>query len=54
MDPTEIEEIRDEEAFMIKRLDSLVEEFMKEMDERAILLPKFIQTYWPRRMYEEL
>jgi len=54
MDPTEIEEIRYEEAFMIKRLDSLVEEFMKEIDERAILLPKFIQTYWPRRMYEEL
>lgn len=54
MHPTEIEEIREEEASMIDRLDLLVEEFMKEIDELAISLPEFIRTRWPERMYAEL
>lgn len=53
-DPTEIEEIREEKASMIDRLDLLVEEFMKDIDELAISLPEFLRTRWPERMYAEL
>lgn len=53
-DPVEIKEIREEERDMIARLDVLVEEFMKEMDELAMPLPEFIRTRWPERMYAEL
>ena len=53
-DPTEIEEMREEEASMIDRLDLLVEEFMKEIDELPISLPDFLRTRWPERMYAEL
>lgn len=54
MNPTETQEIREEEASMIDRLDFLIEEFMKEIDELAISLPEFLRTRWPERMYAEL
>lgn len=54
MDPAEVDEIREEEAPIFERLDSLVEGFVEEMQDLAIPLPEYIQTWWPERIYAEL
>lgn len=54
LDPTEVEEIREEEAPLIKRLDLLIDEFTREIHDLEIPLSEYIQTHWAERMYAEL
>lgn len=52
MDKTEREEIRDEERWMISKLDALVTEFENEYTELGVSLPEFLNGYWKNRMEE--
>ncbi len=54
MEVDEIDEIHEEEALLIKRLDHLVENFLKEFDGLALSLPVFLQEHWQKRMLAEL
>jgi hypothetical protein len=54
MDPTDVEEIRDEEAELIERLDCLVDGFMKDFRELGIPLSQFLLEKWQETMLAEL
>jgi hypothetical protein len=54
MDPTDVEEIRDEEAELIETLDRLVDGFMKDFRELGIPLSQFLLEKWQETMLAEL
>jgi len=49
----EVEEIRDEEAELIIRLESLVADFVEQFDELRIPLSEFLLKHWRNKMWEE-
>ena len=51
-DRTEREEIRDEERFLISKLETLVAEFTEKYTELGVSLPDFLNGYWKTRMEE--
>ncbi|KAF2231813.1 hypothetical protein EV356DRAFT_535159 [Viridothelium virens] len=53
MDIAEIDEIHDEESLLIDRLNSLVEQFMKQFHELALPLTTFLRENWSQRMKAE-
>jgi len=54
MDPTDVEEIRDEEAELIETLDCLVNGFMENFQELGIPLSQFLLEKWQETMLAEL
>lgn len=54
MDPTEVEEIRHEDASLIRRLDSLVNDFMQAFRELELPLGQFLLGHWQETMLAEL
>jgi hypothetical protein len=54
MDPTDIEELRDEEAELIKTLDCMVESFMRDFRELGLPLSKFLLEKWQETILVEL
>jgi hypothetical protein len=54
MDPTDVEEIRDEEAELIKTLDYLVDEFMTDFRELGFPLSQVLLERWQLKMLVEL
>jgi hypothetical protein len=53
MEPVEIDEIREEELELTKRLDDLVCRFMEDFQTLELLLSRFLQN-WHKTMVEEL
>ncbi|KAH0565490.1 hypothetical protein GP486_001115 [Trichoglossum hirsutum] len=53
MDPTDVSEIRDEEAELIETLDCLVDGFMKDFRELGIPLSQFLLGKWQETMLAE-
>ena len=51
-DSTELKEIRDEERFLISKLETLVAEFTEKYNELGVSLPEFLKGYWKTRMEE--
>lgn len=54
MDLGDVDEIRDEEAEMIEKLDSLVHRFVEEFWILDLPLSKFLQERWHKTMVEDL
>ncbi len=54
MGPTEVEEIRDEEAELIEKLDCLVDGFMKDFRELGLPLSQFLLGLWQETVLAEL
>jgi hypothetical protein len=54
MNPTDVEEIRDEEGELIEKLDLLVDRFMKEFHELGVPLSQFLLKKWQETMFAEL
>ncbi len=54
LDPAEVEEIRDEEAGLIERLDCLVNSFMEDFRELGLPLSQFLLEKWQITVLEEL
>ncbi len=52
MNREEVEAIRDEERFLLKTLDELVNEFTAEFNKLDVMLPDFLRGYWSQRMTE--
>ncbi|KAI1652828.1 hypothetical protein F4813DRAFT_394276 [Daldinia decipiens] len=52
MEPAEIEEIREEDRYLAKQLDALMEEFEAKLQEMDWPLSRFIEEYWEPRMGE--
>lgn len=48
----DIEEIQEEEHFLIDRLDTLVTEFHEKYIELGVPIPEFLKGYWESRMEE--
>ncbi|KAF4844857.1 hypothetical protein CGCSCA4_v007069 [Colletotrichum siamense] len=51
--PDDVEEgleLREEDAFELRRLEALLKEFEKEMSRLACFLTEFMQTHWSERM----
>ena len=54
MEASEVEEIHEEEALLIDRLNRLVKGCLKEFDELALPLPEFLELHWQKRILVEL
>lgn len=54
MDPTDVEEIRDEEAELIETLDCLVDGFMKDFRKLGLPPSQFLLEKWQETMLAEL
>ena len=54
MDLEEVEEIRNEEAILIERLDCLVDQFMKDYQNQQVSLAQFLMNHWQKTIFEEL
>ncbi|KAI1385722.1 uncharacterized protein F4822DRAFT_445632 [Hypoxylon trugodes] len=52
MDPTEVEEIQEEERYLARRLETLMEDFTKKLQEMKMPFSKFMEEYWWPRMQE--
>jgi hypothetical protein len=53
-DTSEIDEIRDEEKYLIEGLECLVERFLQDFEEQAVSLSEFLMEHWQKVMLEEL
>jgi hypothetical protein len=53
-DASEINEIRDEEKYLIERLEYLEERFLQDFEEQAVSLIEFLMEHWQKVMLQEL
>ena len=54
MDLEEVEEIRNEEAILIERLDCLVDQFMEDYQNQQVSLAEFLMNHWQKSIFQEL
>jgi hypothetical protein len=54
MEPEEVDEIREEKADMIRKLNSLVDKFMRDFQRLEVPLPRFLVEWWHGIMIQEL